>query len=58
MNSSVNKIVKTLYKEGYCVVNNVLAENLCNKLISSVEKLKIRFLKTNILKTNTRNLDR
>ena len=40
MNSSVNKIVKTLYKEGYCVVNNVLAENLCNKLISSLEKLK------------------
>jgi len=50
MNSNVNKIVKTLYKEGYCVVNNVLAENLCNKLISSLEKLKNKISKNKYFK--------
>ena len=50
MKNNINKIVKTLYKEGYCVVNRVLDKKLCDKLIISLEQLKKKISKNKYFK--------
>ena len=45
MKYNVNRILKTLYRDGYCVVQDVLSHKKCNKMINSLEKLKNKISK-------------
>ena len=40
INPIVNKITKKLFKNGYCVIKNILDINECNSIIQNLEKLK------------------
>ena len=40
----INKIKKKLFKDGYCIVENVLTKKQCNAFIENLEKLKDKIL--------------
>lgn len=44
-NYKVERILKELFKNGYCVINKVLTEKKCNSIIKHLEKLEKKTLK-------------
>ena len=37
---SINNIIKEIYSNGYCIIENAISQKKCDKMISSLEELQ------------------